>query len=140
MIQLDNTTKGKEMFGQPNGQPLTEQQRQELNGHVEKLPIVEQLKDNDEQLLKGQQDIEDRLDKGAKRMDGIEGELKSLKEEFQKGIKEVITEVKDRKFTELKDELTNRKASSKELQNFFIKTAVLTVIGALGYLFIKSYG
>jgi len=140
VIQLDNTTKGKEMLGQPNGQPLSEPQMQELNGHVEKLPIIEQLQENDKQLLEGQQDIEDRLDKGAKRMDGIEDELKRLGDALKDGLKEVIAEVKDQKFSELKDELTNRKTSGKELQNFFIKTAVLTVIAVLGYLFVKSYG
>jgi len=128
------------MFGQPNGQPLTEQQRQELNGHVEKLPIVEQLKDNDEQLLRGQQDIEERLDKGAKRMDGIEGELKSLKEEFQKGIKEIITEIKDQKITDLKKDLGDRKNSDTSLKNDLIKIVVVTVISAIGYLIVKAYG
>lgn len=128
------------MFGQPNGQPLTEQQRQELNGHVEKLPIVEQLKDNDEQLLRGQQDIEERLDKGAKRMDGIEGELKSLKEEFQKGIKEIITEIKDQKITDLKKDLGDRKNSDTSLKNDLIKITVVTVISAIGYLIVKAYG
>ena len=128
------------MFGQPNGQPLTEQQKQELNGHVEKLPIVEQLKDNDEQLLRGQQDIEERLDKGAKRMDGIEGELKSLKEEFQKGIKEIITEIKDQKITDLKKDLGDRKNSDTSLKNDLIKIVVVTVISAIGYLIVKAYG
>jgi len=128
------------MFGQPNGQLLTEQQRQELNGHVEKLPIVEQLKDNDEQLLRGQQDIEERLDKGAKRMDGIEGELKSLKEEFQKGIKEIITEIKDQKITDLKKDLGDRKNSDTSLKNDLIKITVVTVISAIGYLIVKAYG
>jgi len=137
VIQLDNTTKGTEVL---NGQPLNEQQKIELNGHVEKLPIIEQLQEKDEQLLRGKQEIEDRLDKGAKRMDGIEGELKSLKEEFQKGIKEVITEVKDQKITDLKKDLSDRKTSDSDLKNFLIKTAVITVIGVLGYLFVKSYG
>jgi len=73
-------------------------------------------------------------------MDGIEGELKSLKEEFQKGIKEVITEVKDQKITDLKKDLSDRKTSDSDLKNFLIKTAVITVIGVLGYLFVKSYG
>jgi len=137
VIQLDNTTKGLKVL---NGQPLNEQQKLELNGHVEKLPIIEQLQENDEQLLKGQQDIEDRLDKGAKRMDGIEGELKSLKEEFQKGIKEIITEVKDQKITDLKKDLSERKTNDSDLKNFLIKTAVLTAIGIVGYLFVKAYG
>lgn len=137
MIQLDNIIKGTEVL---NGQPLNEQQKIELNGHVEKLPIIEQLKDNDEQLLKGQQDIEDRLDKGAKRMDGIEGELKSLKEEFQKGIKEIITEVKDQKITDLKKDLSDRKTSDTGLKNDLIKIAVVSVLAVLGYLFIKAYG
>jgi len=119
---------------------ITEQQRQELNGHVEKLPIVEQLKDNDEQLLRGQQDIEERLDKGAKRMDGIEGELKSLKEEFQKGIKEIITEIKDQKITDLKKDLGDRKNSDTSLKNDLIKIVVVTVISAIGYLIVKAYG
>ena len=128
------------MFGQPNGQPLNEQQRVELNGHVEKLPIIEQLIVNDEKLLEGQQDIEERLDKGAKRMDGIEDELRSLKEEFQRGIKEVITEVKDQKISDLKKDLSDRKNSDTGLKNDLIKIAVVAILGAIGYLFIKAYG
>ena len=128
------------MFAQPNGQPLTPQQRAELNNHVEGLPIVEELKKNDERLLEGQKDIEERLDKGAKRMDGIEGELKSLKEEFQKGIREVITEVKDQKISDLKKDLGDRKNSDSSLKNDLIKIVVVTVISALGYLIVKVYG
>lgn len=140
MIQLDNTTKGSEMLGQPNGQALTEQQKQELNGHIESLPVVEQLKLNDEQLLKGQQDIEGRLDKGAERMDGIEDELKDLKGELISGLKNVISEVRDQKLSELKNELKDRKSSDNTLKNDVIKIIIVSVIGAVGYLFIKAYG
>ena len=128
------------MLGQPNGQALTEQQKQELNGHIESLPVVEQLKLNDEQLLKGQQDIEGRLDKGAERMDGIEDELKDLKGELISGLKNVISEVRDQKLSELKNELKDRKSSDNTLKNDVIKIIIVSVIGAVGYLFIKAYG
>ena len=128
------------MLGQPNGQQLTEQQIHELNGHVEKLPIVCQLKENDEKLLKGQEDIEKRLDKGAERMDGIEGELRDLKTELIHGLKNVIDEVRDQKLSELKNELKDRKTSDHSLKNDLIKIVVLTIIGIVGYLFVKSYG
>jgi len=128
------------MLGQPNGQALTQQQIQELNGHVESLPVVEQLKHNDEQLLQGQQDIEDRLDKGATRMDGIEDEVRKLSDTLKDGLKDVIAEVRDQKLSELKTELKDRKTSDSSLKNDLIKIAVVTILGAIGYLFIKAYG
>jgi len=140
VIQLDNTTKGRTMLGQPNGQPLSEPQIKELNGHVEKLPVVMELKENNRQLLEGQQDIEKRLDKGAERMDGIEDELKSLKDALTNGLKDVIAEVRDQKLSELKNELKDRKSSDNSLKNDMIKIIVVSIIGAIGYLFIKSYG
>lgn len=140
MIQSDNITEGIEMLGQPNGQPLTEPQIQELNGHVEKLPVVVELKENNRQLLEGQQDIEKRLDKGAERMDGIEDELKSLKDALTSGLKDVISEVRDQKLYELKSELKDRKSNDNGLKNDIIKIGIVAVLSIVGWLFIKAYG
>ena len=128
------------MLGQPTGQPLTAPQIQELNGHVESLPIVLQLKENDFKLLEGQQDIEKRLDKGAERMDGIEDELRSLKDALTSGLKDVISEVRDQKLSELKNELKDRNTSDNGLKNDVIKIIIVSVLACIGYLFIKAYG
>ena len=84
--------------------------------------------------------IEKRLDKGAERMDGIEDELKDLKTELIHGLKNVISEVRDQKLSELKNELKDRKSSDSNLKNDIIKIVIVAVISAIGYLFIKSYG
>ena len=115
-------------------------QQEALNGQVCELPVIKELQANDEKLIQGQRDIEDRLDKGAVRMDGIEDELKDLKGELIKGLQNVISEVRDQKLSELKNELKDRKSSDNSLKNDVIKIAIVTVIGAVGYLFIKAYG
>jgi len=122
-------------------------QQEALNGQVCELPVIKDLQAKDEEIIndleglkEGQQNIEMRLDKGAERMDGIEGELKDLKTELIHGLKNVISEVRDQKLAELKNELKDRKTSDSSLKNDIIKIVVVTVIGALGYLFIKAYG
>ena len=118
-----------------------------LNGQVCQLPVIIGLQAKDveiiadlEGLKKGQEGIEKRLDKGAERMDGIEGELKNLKETLRDGLKEVIGEIKDTKISDLKNELKDRKSSDNGLKNDMFKILVVTVIGILGYLYIKVNG
>ena len=115
-------------------------QEELLNGQLCKLPVINELQATDQKLLQGQQDIEARLDKGAERMDGLEAELKKLSDAMKDGLKEVITEIKDTKISDLKNELKDRKSSDHSLKNDLIKIGVATVIAVLGYLFVKSYG
>jgi len=122
-------------------------QQEQLQAQVCELPVIKELKENDsilfnelEQLREGQLGMNKRLDKGAERMDGIEDELRSLKDTLRDGLKEVITEIKDQKISELKKDLSDRKSSDSSLKNDLIKIVVLTVITVVGYLFVKSYG
>jgi predicted nuclease with TOPRIM domain len=138
VIQLDNTTKGNTAMTP---------QEEALNNQICVLPVITDLQAKDEEIIKdleglqkGQKNIEMRLDKGAERMDGIEGELKDLKSELRDGLKNVISEVRDQKLSELKNELKDRKTSDSSLKNDIIKIAIVTIIGAIGYLFIKAYG
>ena len=66
---------------------MTPEELEMLNKKIAKLPVIMELQHNDSQIMKellqlksGQVDIEDRLDKGAKRMDGIEGEVRQVRE------------------------------------------------------------
>ena len=122
-------------------------QEEALNGQVCNLDVIKDLQAKDDEIIEdleglkdGQEDINSRLDKGAVRMDGIEDELKDLKGELISGLKNVISEVRDQKLSELKNELKDRKSSDHSLKNDIIKIGIVTVIGALGYLFIKAYG
>jgi len=122
-------------------------QQEALQAQVCELPVIKELKENDsilfnelEQLKEGQLGMNNRLDKGAERMDGIEDELKKLGDAMKDGLKEVIAEIKDQKISELKKDLSDRKSSDSSLKNDLIKIVALTVISAIGYLFVKSYG
>ena len=122
-----------------------------LNNRIIELPVIVELREKDgeiiddlEGLKEGQKKLSEYVHngftKGTRRMDGIEDELKSLKDEFQRGIKEVITEIKDQKISDLKKDLSDRKASDSTLKNDLIKIAVVTILGAIGFLFLKAYG
>ena len=122
-------------------------QQEALHLQVCELPIIKELKENDsilfnelEQLKEGQNSMNSRLDKGAERMDGIEGELKDLKSELKEGIKSVISEIKDQKLSELKNELKDRKSNDSNLKNDILKIVIVAVLTSVGYLFIKAYG
>lgn len=122
-------------------------QQEALNGQVCELDVIKELKEKDAEIIEdleglktGQENIEKRLDKGAERMDGIEDELKDLKGALINGLKDVIAEVRDQKLSELKTELKDRKSSDSNLKNDLIKIGVVTILGAIGYLFIKAYG
>ena len=122
-------------------------QQEALNGQVCELDVIKELKEKDAEIIEdleglktGQENIEKRLDKGAERMDGIEDELRDLKGALINGLKDVIAEVRDQKLSELKTELKDRKSSDSTLKNDLIKIGVVTILGAIGYLFIKAYG
>lgn len=129
-------------------------QQEALHNQICELPVIKKLEENDsilfnelELLKEGQDGISDRLDKGAEKMNALEtglhsleGEMRDLKDAMTNGLKEVITEIKDTKISDLKNELKGRKSSDNALRNDVIKILIISVIGALGYLFIKSYG
>ena len=109
------------------------------------MPVIKDLQETDktlyaelEKLELGQDGINERLDKGASRMDGIEAEVKKLSETLRDGLKDVISEVRDQKLSELKNELKDRKESDNGLKNDVIKIGIVAVLGAIGYLFIKE--
>lgn len=128
-------------------------QQEALQNQVIELPVIKKLQESDETLYsecvkleegqkhleEGQNNINNRLDKGAERMDGMEQEMKSIKDALTSGLKDVIAEIKDTKISELKKDLSDRKSSDNGLKNDLIKILVLTVIGVLGYLFTKAY-
>lgn len=100
-----------------NGQPLNEQQKLELNSVCSELPFVQELKAKDEEIIedleglkKGQaqldQKVETGFEKGRKRMDGIEGELKEVKQSLD-GLKDVII----KQHEEIKSKITDNEIS-----------------------------
>lgn len=119
-------------------------QEEQLNKQIEVLPVIKKLQETDETLYAeleklelGQVGINERLDKGAERMDGIEDELKSLKETLRDGLKEVIVEIKDTKISDLKKDLADRKSSDNSLRNSLIVIGVLTTVSVIGVLLSK---
>ena len=130
----------------------------ELNKRICVLPIIRELQATDkeiiddlEQIKEGQDKINDKVDlgfsKGKDRMDGLESMFKDHISTTKDNHKETMsaysdlkTEIRDQKITELKNELKDRKSNDNGLKNDLIKIALVTIISAVGYLFIKSYG
>lgn len=130
---------------------LNDLEKSYLNRHVEELQVINELRDNDEMLLKGQKDIEERLDKGADRMDGIEEEVRGVKEDVKKLTELMIESNKqrDQQHADLKHTIVNNEISKlkKELKDReqeietkdsriwevskIIITAILSIAGAL---------
>ena len=114
MIQLDNTIKGKEM--------LTPEQIAAHDDQIKQLPTIQKLEQSDQEIIKdleglqnGQMILDKKVEvgfeKGRKRMDGIEGEMRELKDEM-KGLKNLFIDfmtVSQSNFVELKSEIQNGK-------------------------------
>ena len=130
----------------------------ELNKRIRVLPIIRELQATDKEIIddlelikEGQDKINDKVDlgfsKGKDRMDGLESMFKDHISTTKDNHKEAMgaysdlkTEIRDQKITELKNELKDRKSNDNGLKNDLIKIALVTIISAVGYLFIKSYG
>lgn len=132
--------------------------QQAFENQLIESPTVKKLHEADKEIIKdleglksGQKSLGDFVSegfaKGKDRMDGLETMFKdhinTTKEnhrETMSSYTDLKTEIRDQKITELKNELKDRKSSDSSLKNDIIKIAILTVIGAVGYLFIKAYG
>jgi len=129
-----------------------------LNERICELPIIAELREKDAEIIsdlelikEGQDKINDKVDlgfaKGKDRMDGLESMFKDHISTTKDNHKETMsaysdlkTEIRDQKITELKNELKDRKSSDSSLKNDMIKILVVTVISAVGYLFMRSFG
>ena len=138
--------------------PEEQQALEALNGRVSALPVIKSLQDKDaeiiddlEKLKKGQDTlnttVSEGFSKGKERMDGLEVMFKNHIDTTKDNHKETMqaysdlkTEIRDQKISELKNELKDRKANDNGLKNDIIKIVFVSVISAIGYLFIKSYG
>ena len=126
-------------------------QEEALNNQLCTLPVIIDLKAKDAEIIDdleglkvGQeslsQTVSEGFAKGKVRMDGIEEEVRKLSETLRDGLKDVISEVRDQKLSELKNELKDRKSSDNSLKNDMIKIIVVSVLGVIGYLFVKAFG
>jgi hypothetical protein len=155
VIQLDNTIKGKEMELSP--------EQVALNERVVALPAVKEIHNDLEGLKVGQQMLDEKVDKGfvkgTKRMDGIEGEMKEVKDEL-KGLKTLIvnfvaqsqtnfielkSEIQNGKIQELREELKAKRGEEDKKSAFRSGLTIgLTVLGvsailsAFGFLLTKT--
>lgn len=136
-------------------------QQEALNGQVCELDVIKELQDKDQEIIedleglkKGQSSIEKRLDKGAERMDGIEGEVKQVKDEI-KSLKDMLvafvqqshnnhlelkSDIKDEKYQELRNDMRDRKLNGSTLKTGLILLVAGAVLSVLGYLIIHFVG
>ena len=143
-------------------------QQEALNGQVSELDVIKNLQDKDQEIIddleglkEGQKTLEDKVDvgfeKGRKRMDGIEGEMKELRADFKSFIgmftnhvsrteqmhQETKNSIQDHKYQDLQDEkkalkaqIEESKAKKWEILKMLGTGAVSLMVGGLGvYLF-----
>lgn len=144
MVQLNNTTKGKQM--------LTPEEIAAHDERIKQLPTIIGLHQDLEGLKDGQESLEKTVSegfaKGKDRMDGIEGKVESLREmmlafitQSQANHNELKNEIKDGKIQELRNDL-HAKAKEDEKRAAFKSGltigltvlavgAVLSVVGVL---------
>ena len=134
---------------------LTDEQKHTMNHQVKQLPVIQELQEQDKQIMDklngletGQEDIEERLDKGAKRMDGIEGELKEVKAMLRESDtkrdqqhEKIIDKISEKETEKLKSDIrgmmADKKTTEGRIWDILKIFAALMIAAALGYLGIK---
>jgi len=140
---------------------LTADEKALKDAQIKQLPTIQKLIEADGKIFhelgvleQGQQSINTRLDRGGKRMDGIEAEVKNLKELMTKYFDRAETrhnelkgEIQNGKIQELRNEIKDRQKEEDKRNAFkrglyigLITLAVGTVLAVLGTLFMKVYG
>lgn len=129
--------------------PMTPEQIADLDGRVCQLPVIKRLEENDASIIHAldsiKEDMDSRFEKGARRMDGIEDELKSLKTMISEGDRKrdeqhanIMNKMDQKENERLKEELL-RAIESKRAQDNRIWDVTKIVIGGALTILIGAY-
>ncbi len=101
----DNKLKGVKVF-------QNEQEREQVNEKIKNLPVIQDLQKADFEIIKdleglkdGQEEINERLDKGAERMDGIEADVRDLKDIVIKGFSDIKDTINTKENEKLRSDI-----------------------------------
>jgi len=135
---------------------LTEEQITDLERKIGQLPTIKKLKENDNRIIKdleglrkGQEELENDVrtgfEKGRKRMDGMEGEMKEIKTllinsklDMDRNHTELKEEIRNDKLKRLEDRLEKKDEELKRKKEFLekIKSGVILIAisSLVGYI------
>ena len=129
---------------------LTDEEKIVMNEKVCQLPIIQELKSNDAELMKGQRliqehlcEVDERLEDGSIFMKGLKEDIEQMSNRSEQMHLEVRNDLKDHKYQDIKSELKEkneqiRKYKEKVWSIFKIILTGLIGIGSGGltvYLF-----
>lgn len=145
------------MLGQPNGLPLNEAQKAELNGHVKDLPVIMELHDDMTTLKDGQNEIMDefqkheeenkrqfdhgseimqelgeKTDRNAAKIDEVAKEMADFKEQMTNQHNELLGAIKDEKTKQLESKLEDIVKKKEKNENRLWDILKIVIVFSLG--------